>query len=180
MSRRIAVIAGDGVGPEVLAEARKCLEALGLGLAFEELPWGSAYWREHGRMMPADALERMRGYDAVLLGAVGDPAVPDDVTLWGLLLELRQGLDLWANIRPARLLEGIPCPLAGRGPDDVDMLFVRENTEGEYAGIGGRAHRGLPIEVGMDARSSPGPAWSALRLTPASLPVHGRAAVSRS
>jgi tartrate dehydrogenase/decarboxylase / D-malate dehydrogenase len=150
VSRRIAVIPGDGVGPEVLAEAKKCVETLGLGLEFEELPWGSAYWHEHGRMMPEDALEHIRSSDAVLLGAVGDPAVPDHVTLWGLLLELRQGLDLWANVRPARLLEGIPCPLAGRGPADVDMLFVRENTEGEYAGIGGRAHRGRPGELATD------------------------------
>jgi tartrate dehydrogenase/decarboxylase / D-malate dehydrogenase len=147
---KIAVIAGDGVGPEVLAEARKALDALGLGLRFEELPWGSAYWHEHGRMMPVDALEQVRRYDTVLLGAVGDPGAPDDVTLWGLLLELRQGLDLWANVRPARLLDGIPCPLAGRGPADVDMLFVRENTEGEYSGVGGRVHRGLPDELATD------------------------------
>jgi tartrate dehydrogenase/decarboxylase/D-malate dehydrogenase len=147
---RVGVIGGDGVGPEVLAEARKALEALDLQLVLEELPWGSGYWQAHGRMMPADALDQVCAYDAVLLGAVGEPGVPDDVTLWGLLLELRQGLDLWANVRPARLLEGIPCPLAGRGPADVDMLFVRENTEGEYAGIGGRAHRGLPGELAVD------------------------------
>jgi tartrate dehydrogenase/decarboxylase/D-malate dehydrogenase len=99
-------------------------------------------------MMPADALDVARSHDAVLLGAVGDPSVPDHVTLWGLLLPLRQGLDLWANIRPARLLEGIPSPLAGSPP--VDMLFVRENTEGEYSGVGGRAHRGHPHEVGIE------------------------------
>jgi tartrate dehydrogenase/decarboxylase / D-malate dehydrogenase len=147
---RVVLLPGDGVGPEVIAEARRVLEATGLPLELEELPWGSAYWREHGRMMPADALEVVRRFDAVLLGAVGDPGLPDDVTLWGLLLELRQGLDLWANVRPARLLAGIPCPLAGRGPDDVDMLFVRENTEGEYSGVGGRAHRGLPGEVALE------------------------------
>jgi tartrate dehydrogenase/decarboxylase/D-malate dehydrogenase len=99
-------------------------------------------------MMPPDALEVVRRHDAVLLGAVGDPSVPDHVTLWGLLLRLRQGLDLWANVRPARLLEGVPSPLAGR--PEVDMLFVRENTEGEYSGIGGRAHTGLPLEVGLE------------------------------
>jgi tartrate dehydrogenase/decarboxylase/D-malate dehydrogenase len=101
-------------------------------------------------MMPEDAIETVRAHDAVLMGAVGDPSVPDHVSLWGLILELRQRLDLWANLRPARLLDGIPCPLAGRGPGDVDMLFVRENTEGEYSGVGGRAHPGLPSEVGIE------------------------------
>jgi tartrate dehydrogenase/decarboxylase/D-malate dehydrogenase len=147
---RIALLPGDGVGPEVIAEARKALDALGLPLEWTELPWGSAYWHEHGRMMPADALDTLRGHDAVLMGAVGDPSVPDHVSLWGLILELRQRLDLWANLRPVRLLEGVPCPLAGRGPADVDMLFVRENTEGEYSGVGGRAHRGHPSEVGIE------------------------------
>jgi tartrate dehydrogenase/decarboxylase/D-malate dehydrogenase len=99
-------------------------------------------------MMPPDALDVARRHDAVLLGAVGDPSVPDHVTLWGLLLPLRQGLDLWANVRPARLLEGVPSPLAGAPA--VDMLFVRENTEGEYSGVGGRAHRGLEHEVGIE------------------------------
>jgi tartrate dehydrogenase/decarboxylase/D-malate dehydrogenase len=101
-------------------------------------------------MMPVEWLETLSGVDAVLMGAVGDPSVPDHVSLWGLILELRQRLDLWANLRPVRLLEGIPCPLAGRGPTDVDMLFVRENTEGEYSGVGGRAHQGLPSEVGIE------------------------------
>jgi tartrate dehydrogenase/decarboxylase/D-malate dehydrogenase len=99
-------------------------------------------------MMPPDALESARAHDAILLGAVGHPSVPDHVTLWGLLLPLRQGLDLWANLRPARLLEGIPSPLAGAPA--VDMLFVRENTEGEYSGVGGRAHAGLELEVGIE------------------------------
>jgi tartrate dehydrogenase/decarboxylase / D-malate dehydrogenase len=147
---RVALLPGDGVGPEVIAEARRALEALGLSLEWTELPWGSAYWQEHGRMMPPDALDTLRAHDAVLMGAVGDPSVPDHVSLWGLVLEIRQRLDLWANIRPARLLEGIPCPLAGRGPADVDMLFVRENTEGEYSGVGGRAHTGLASEVGLE------------------------------
>src|ERR671936_427238 len=102
--RRIAVIPGDGVGPEVVAEARKVVDALGLSLEWSELDWGSAYYHAHGTMMPPDALDVVRGHDAVLLGAVGDPMVPDHVTLWGLLLELRQGPDLWANVRPARLL----------------------------------------------------------------------------
>src|SRR5215208_7383467 len=99
-------------------------------------------------MMPPDALDVVGRHDAALLGAVGDPSVPDHVTLWGLLLPLRQGLDLWANVRPARLLDGIPSPLAGS--PRVDMLFVRENTEGEYSGVGGRAHRQLELEVGIE------------------------------
>ena len=148
MRHKIAVIPGDGAGPEVVAEARKAVDALGLDVEWTELPWGSAHYHEHGAMMPGDALDVARAHDAVLLGAVGDPSVPDHVSLWGLLLPLRQGLDLWANLRPARLLEGIPSPLAGSPA--VDMLFVRENTEGEYSGVGGRAHTGLPHEVGIE------------------------------
>ncbi len=150
MTHRIAVLPGDGVGPEVVAEARKAVDALGLPLAWTELPWGSAWYREHGRMMPEDALDTLRDHDAVLLGAIGDPSVPDHVALWDTILEIRQGLDLWANLRPCRLLPGVPTPLAGRGPDDVDFLVVRENTEGEYAGVGGRSHRGLDSEVALE------------------------------
>jgi len=151
VTHRVALLAGDGVGPEVTAEARKAVDALGVMVEWTDLPWGSAYWHEHGRMMPEDALDVVRAHDAILMGAVGDPSVPDPVSLWGLILDLRQRLDLWANVRPARLLEGIPCPLAGRRPADVDMLFVRENTEGEYSGIGGRAHRTLPSEVAIES-----------------------------
>jgi tartrate dehydrogenase/decarboxylase/D-malate dehydrogenase len=142
------VIAGDGAGPEVIAEARKVVDALGLDLAWNELPWGTDHFHEHGAMMPPDAIEVARANDAILLGAVGHPSVPDHVTLWGLLLPLRQRLDLYANLRPARLLDGVPSRLDGRPA--VDMLFVRENTEGEYAGVGGRAHQGLPLEVGIE------------------------------
>jgi tartrate dehydrogenase/decarboxylase / D-malate dehydrogenase len=148
VSHRVAVIAGDGAGPEVVAEARKAVDALGLALEWTELAWGTDRLHREGAMMPPDALDVVRGHDAVLLGAVGHPSVPDHVTLWGLLLPLRQGLDLWANVRPARLLDGIPSPLAGR--PEVDFLVVRENTEGEYAGVGGRAHRGLGLEVGIE------------------------------
>ncbi len=150
MSYQVALLAGDGVGPEVVAEARKVVDALGLDLGWAELDWGSAHYHRTGRMMPDGAIETVRGFDAVLMGAVGDPSVPDHVTLWGLLLPIRQRLDLWANIRPARLLEGVPCPLAGRSAADVDMMFVRENSEGEYSGVGGRAHEGLRHEVGIE------------------------------
>ena len=150
MTLRVAVLPGDGVGPEVIEQAQRVVGALGLPLEWTELPWGSAYWHEHGRMMPEDALDVLRAHDACLMGAVGDPSVPDHVSLWGIILPIRQKLDLWANVRPARLLDGVPCPLAGRGTADVDMLFVRENTEGEYSGVGGRAHEGLVAEVGIE------------------------------
>jgi tartrate dehydrogenase/decarboxylase/D-malate dehydrogenase len=145
---RVAVIAGDGAGPEVVAEARKAVDATGLRVDWNELDWGTARYHAEGAMMPPDGLDVVRAHDAVLLGAVGDPSVPDHVTLWGLLLELRQGLDLWANLRPARLLEGVPSPLANGSA--IDMLFVRENTEGEYSGAGGRAHRALDLEVAVE------------------------------
>jgi tartrate dehydrogenase/decarboxylase/D-malate dehydrogenase len=148
---RVGVLPGDGVGPEVVTEACKVLAATGLPLELVTLPWGSAYWHEHGRMMPTDGVEVARGFDAILLGAVGDPAVPDHVSLWELLFALRQRLDLWANVRPVRLLPGVPCPLAGRGPEDVDMLFVRENTEGEYSGAGGRVHAGHAGELAIES-----------------------------
>jgi tartrate dehydrogenase/decarboxylase / D-malate dehydrogenase len=147
---RVAYLPGDGVGPEVLAETRKAVDALGVGIDWIELPWGSNYWHEHGTMMPAGGVDELRGYDAILMGAVGDPRVPDHVSLWEFVLRIRQELDLFVNLRPARLLEGVPCPLRGRGPADVDIVFVRENTEGEYSGAGGRAHRGLPHEVGIE------------------------------
>jgi tartrate dehydrogenase/decarboxylase/D-malate dehydrogenase len=147
---RIALLPGDGVGVEVTAEARKAVDALGLDLEWTELDWGSDRWHRTGSMMPPDWEGVLRAHDACLMGACGRPDVPDYVSLWGLILEIRQTLDLWANVRPARLLPGIPCPLAGRGPEHVDMLFVRENTEGEYAGVGGRAHRGHPQEVGIE------------------------------
>ncbi len=150
MTYRVALLPGDGVGPEVIAEARKAVDALGLSIEWTELPWGSAYYHEHGEMMPPDALDILRTFEAVLMGAIGDPSVPDHISLWQTILEIRQKLDLWANLRPCRLLEGIPGPLAGKGPGDFDILFVRENTEGEYAGVGGRAHRTLASEVAVE------------------------------
>jgi tartrate dehydrogenase/decarboxylase/D-malate dehydrogenase len=147
---KVALLPGDGVGPEVIAEARRVVDALGCGVNWTELPWGSAHWHAHGRMMPDDAIEILASHDAILMGAVGDPTVPDHEALWGLILKIRQELDLWCNERPARLLPGIPCPLAGRDPSDVDMVFIRENTEGEYAGVGGRVHSGFDHEVAIE------------------------------
>jgi tartrate dehydrogenase/decarboxylase / D-malate dehydrogenase len=148
---KVVLLPGDGVGPEVIAQARRVVDALGCGIAWTEVPWGSAYWHEHGAMMADDALAVLAAHDAILMGAVGDPSVPDHEALWGLILKVRQELDLWVNERPARLLPGVPCPLGGRGPDDVDMLFIRENTEGEYSGVGGRVHRSLGHEVAIDS-----------------------------
>ncbi len=147
---KVALLPGDGVGPEVVAEARKAVDATGAPVEWTELLWGSAWWREHREMMPRDGVALLRRHDAILMGAIGDPAVPDPVSLWDFVLRMRQELDLWANVRPARLLDGIPSPLAGRGPADVDMVFVRENTEGEYSGAGGRVHPGLAHETAVE------------------------------
>jgi tartrate dehydrogenase/decarboxylase/D-malate dehydrogenase len=148
---RIAVIGGDGVGPEVVAAGMGVLDsaASGFRLNWEHLPWGSDYYQAHGEMMPADGLAVLAGFDAIYLGAVGRPDVPDHVTLWGLLLPIRQWFDLYLNVRPVRLLPGVLSPLRDRGPADIDMIVVRENSEGEYAGVGGRAHAGHPAEVGI-------------------------------
>jgi tartrate dehydrogenase/decarboxylase/D-malate dehydrogenase len=149
---RIAVLAGDGVGLEVVPAGQRVLEAAAdgeFGLKWTDLPWGSDHYRETGRMMPVDALETLGGFDAVYLGAVGSPEVPDDVTLWGLLLPIRQHFDLYVNLRPVRLLPGVDSPLRGKGAAEIDMVCVRENTEGEYAGIGGRAHEGHGHEVAI-------------------------------
>lgn len=149
-AHRIAQLPGDGVGKEVVAEARKAVDALGLDIAWTHLPWGSDFYLEHGTMMSDDWVETLRAHDAVLMGSCGWPTVPDHVTVWGMTLKIRQTFDLWANVRPARLLPGIPTKLAGRTPADIDMIFVRENTEGEYAGVGGRVHQGHPTEIGIE------------------------------
>jgi tartrate dehydrogenase/decarboxylase / D-malate dehydrogenase len=148
---RIAVIGGDGVGPEVLAAGMAVLEtaASGFTLNWELLPWGSDYYQANGVMMPADGLSVLAGFDAIYLGAVGRPDVPDHITLWGLLLPIRQHFDLYLNVRPVRLLPGVISPLRDRGPADIDLVVVRENSEGEYAGVGGRVHTGHPAEVGI-------------------------------
>ena len=154
-SHRIAVLGGDGIGPEVVEAGCRVLETLaeietGLAFAFTRFEWGSDHYRRTGVMMPADGLVRLEPFDAIYFGAVGDPALPDDVTLWGLRLAICQGFDQYANVRPTRLLPGIRGPLRPDLGHGIDWVIVRENSEGEYAGVGGRAHRGLPIEVGMD------------------------------
>ena len=146
---RIAVIAGDGIGNEVIPAGMHVLSAVA-SLDFIELPWGSEHYHRTGAMMPADALDVLERADAIYLGAVGWPTVPDHVSLWGLLLPIRKAFEQYVNLRPVRLLPGISGPLAGRGPADIDMLFVRENTEGEYSGTGGRVHAGTPLEVAVE------------------------------
>ncbi|SMF64078.1 tartrate dehydrogenase/decarboxylase / D-malate dehydrogenase [Tistlia consotensis] len=152
---RIAAIPADGIGPEVIAAGLQALEALarrdgGFRLEVESFDWGSDYYRKHGAMMPEDGTERLKAFDAIFFGAVGAPDVPDHITLWGLRLPICQGFDQYANVRPTKILPGIRSPLAGVGPGDLDWVIVRENSEGEYAGCGGRAHRGLPEEVGTE------------------------------
>ena len=150
MAHRIAVIAGDGVGKEVVPEGIRVMNSVLDGLEFVEFPWGSDYYAETGRMMPEDALATLQDFDAIYLGACGWPTVPDHISLWGLLLPIRKAFEQYVNLRPVRCLPGIKSPLAGRGPKDVDMLFIRENTEGEYSGTGGRVHVGHPQEVAVE------------------------------
>ena len=148
----LAVIAGDGIGPEVISEGRKVLDAVatqtdGLSFRATEFPWGSDYYRETGRMMPEDGLEQLSAHDAVLFGAVGDPNIPDHVTLQGLLLPMRRAFDQAICVRPAVLYPGVDSPVAGKNAGDVDMVIFRENTEGEYAPVGGRLYPGTPHET---------------------------------
>ena len=149
---RIAVIPGDGIGKEVVPEGLRALEAAGrrFGFAFEwdELPWSCDYYAKHGRMMPEDWFERIRSRDAIFFGAVGWPAtVPDHVSLWGSLIQWRRRFDQYVNLRPCRLMPGVPGPLANRKPGDIDFVVVRENTEGEYSSVGGRMFEGTEREV---------------------------------
>ncbi len=151
---QIATIPGDGIGKEVIPAGRQFLEALAstssCNLQFENFEWGGDYYRRHGVMMPENGLDSLRGKDAILFGSAGDPNIPDHITLWGLRLKICQGFDQYANVRPTRILPGIDAPLKRCRPFDLNWVIVRENTEGEYSGIGGRVHRGHPIEVATD------------------------------
>ena len=150
----IASIPGDGIGKEVIPECEIVLQALAanqpIAFAFERFDWGGDYYRQHGKMMPDDGLEPLRNKDAILFGSAGDPNIPDHITLWGLRLKICQGFDQYANVRPTRILPGIETPLRHCQPNQLDWVIVRENSEGEYAGLGGRAHQGHPIEVASD------------------------------
>jgi tartrate dehydrogenase/decarboxylase / D-malate dehydrogenase len=152
---RIATIPGDGIGKEVIPAGRMVMEALSdsqnsFAFEFENFAWGGDYFRRYGAMMPEDGLDSLRAKDAILFGSAGDPHIPDHITLWGLRLKICQGLDQYANVRPTRILPGIESPLKRCKPQDLNWVIVRENTEGEYSGVGGRMHQGHPLEVATD------------------------------
>src|SRR5664279_169905 len=154
-SYRIASVPADGIGPEVIEAGLEVLDAVAardgsFSLTIDHYDWGSNWYRKHGEFMPADGLAWLRTADAIYFGAVGDPNIPDHITLWGLRLPICQGLDQYANVRPTRILPGITSPLRDVGPGDLDWVIVRENSEGEYSGIGGRVHQGHPIETATD------------------------------
>lgn len=149
---KVAVIAGDGIGPEVLAEGIKVLDKVSeldgsFKVEYTHFPWGCEYYLEHGKMMDDDGMDKLKEYDAIYLGAVGFPGVPDHISLWDLLLKIRKGFDQYINIRPVKLLKGAPCPLKDVAREDIDMLFIRENSEGEYAGAGDWLFKGKENEV---------------------------------
>lgn len=152
---KIAAIPGDGIGPEVIGAGVDVLRALqsktgSFALAVETFPWGADYYLEHGHMMPEDGLETLKGFDAIYFGSAGDPRIPDHITLWQLRLAICQGFEQYANVRPSRLLPGIEGPLKNVSAADLDWVIVRENSEGEYSGVGGRVHQNWPEEVAMD------------------------------
>ena len=152
---RIATIPGDGIGKEVVPAGQEVMQALAKACGqftfeFENFDWGGDYYRQHGVMMPADGLNALRDKDAILFGSAGDPHIPDHITLWGLRLKICQGFDQYANVRPTRILPGIDAPLKRCTPKDLDWVIVRENSEGEYSGVGGRVHQGHPIEAATD------------------------------
>ncbi|MBN1401729.1 MAG: tartrate dehydrogenase [Anaerolineae bacterium] len=151
---RIAAIPGDGIGVDTVQEAIETLQTVcevhgGLGLMFDRYPWSCTYYLAHGEMMPKDALTILADYECILFGAAGFPSVPDHISLWGLLLPIRQSFDQYINLRPVRLLKGIAGPLRDKGPEQIDFLCIRENTEGEYSGVGGRVHRQAESEVAI-------------------------------
>ena len=154
-THRIAAIGGDGIGPEVIAAGLQVLEVCaerdgGFSLDVQSFDWGSDYYRKHGVMMPAGGADQLRAFDAIYFGAVGAPDIPDHLTLWGLRLAICQPLDQYANVRPTRILPGIVSPLRHVSGPELDWVIVRENSEGEYSGVGGRVHKGLPEEVATD------------------------------
>ena len=152
---KIAAIGADGIGPEVITAGLQVLDAVqkrdgGFAIDVTAFDWGSDYYKTHGIMMPEDGTDQLKPFDAIYFGAVGAPDVPDHITLWGLRLPICQGFDQYANVRPTKIMPGITAPLADVGPGDLDWVIVRENSEGEYSGNGGRVHKGLPEEVATE------------------------------
>ena len=152
---KIAVIPGDGIGPEVINSGVEVLKALSktepnLNMDFTTFDWGGDYFRKNGEMMPESGVEQLKEYDTIYFGSAGDPNIPDHITLWGLRLKICQGLDQYANLRPVKLLPGITSPLRDISEKDIDWSFIRENSEGEYSGIGGRSHKGYSHDTSMD------------------------------
>lgn len=151
---RVAVIGGDGIGPEVIDQAIRAAEAAAkkhdrAEFVWNKLPWSSSYYKQHGRMMPDDGWDTLKQHDAILFGAVGDPEIPDTIPVHQLLLPMRRKFDQYVNLRPAYLFAGVPCPLVGKKPGEIDMLVYRENTEGEYAPVGGHLYPGTDSEIAV-------------------------------
>ncbi len=150
---KVAVIPGDGIGKEVVPEGQRVLEAAarrhGFAFDWKHFDWSCDRYLKSREFMPKDGIEQLRGFDAIYLGAVGWPGIPDHVSLWGLLIPIRRSFEQYVNLRPVRLLKGVPCPLAGKKPGDIEYWIVRENCEGEYSNIGGRIYEGTEAEMAM-------------------------------
>lgn len=150
----IALIPGDGIGVDVIREGKKVLDTIcdihgGLSLSFTEFDWSCEYYSKHGKMMPKDGLETLKDFNSIFLGAVGYPGVPDNVSLWGLLLPIRRQFEQYINLRPIKLLKGIKSPLVDKGPEDLNFIVIRENNEGEYSNVGGRIYEGTDLDMAM-------------------------------
>ena len=180
----IAAIPGDGIGGEVVSAGVEVLHALakrdgGFVFAVDEFDWGGEYYKKHGRMMPKNGRDLIRNHDAILFGSAGHPDIPDHITLWGLRLAICQPFDQYANVRPTRILPGIQSPLRNVKDKELDWVIVRENSEGEYAGVGGRVHQGLAIESATDVAMFTRAGVERIIASPSALPNPVRANCSR-
>jgi len=182
---RIAAIPGDGIGTEVVSAGIKVLHSLAkrtgtFQFKVDGFDWGGEYYKKHGRMMPENGRSLIRDHDAILFGSAGHPEIPDHITLWGLRLAICQPFDQYANVRPTRVLPGITSPLRNVKDKELDWVIVRENSEGEYAGVGGRVHQGSALEAATALRCSPAPASNASCALPFGSRNRGRASSSPS
>ena len=182
-SYKIAAIPGDGIGNEVVPEGILALEAAGRRFGFEikskTFDWSCELYAKTGRMMPEDGIAQLADFDAIFLGAVGFPNVPDHISLWGLLIPIRREFQQYVNLRPVKLFEGVPCPLAGRKVGDIDFMTVRENSEGEYSEIGGRQFQGTDQELAVQQSIFTKKASTASCAMPSSSPACGPTSTSR-